>query len=922
MTDNENRNDKMQPQNWKPHWFVRALYRIWRIAFSALKVAGGALATVLLIGIVCGFVFMDVLGGYLQDEIIPKAEVNLDDYALDKTSYIYCLDDKGDIQILQQIYATTDRQWARYEDIPEDLIHAAVAIEDKRFYEHQGVDWITTVKACISMFFGGDHFGGSTITQQLIKNLLHEDSVTVQRKVMEIFRAQTFEKMYSKKVVLEWYMNTVYFGEGCYGVKSAAANYFGKELQDMTTAELASLIGITNNPSLFRPFRTTLDKGGKTGEERNIERQKNILWQMNEQGWLSDEEYAEADAQKLVFKRGIAPEDRWAYCKDSFDSEDNLVTKGCGYEGPVRDLITEEKDGKIVYVCPNCGQYMDITRDASQSVYSWYVDTVLDEVAMALAKRDGTEWNKETRYNYLQLIGRAGYHIYTPFNAEVQKAVDNIYTNLEEIPETKGGQQLDSAIVILDNRSGDIVAMAGGVGEKKDFDAYNRATDATLQVGSSIKPLTVYAPAFELGLITPATVIEDLPLMINNKKPFPYNDNYQYHYTRTIWRGIVSSVNAVAVNTLDMLGTQYSFNFARDKFGLSTLVDRLETSSGSILTDIAYSPLGLGGLTKGATVRDMTCAYGTFANHGTYREGRVFTKVYDSDGNLVLDNPQESRKILGEKAVNYMNYCLDSAVASGTGRPADLYNELGIDVAGKTGSTQDNKDRYFCGFTGYYTAAVWCGFNTPEEIILVNNYQNPAARLWKKVMLQLHRGLETIPLYDTTGMVEVEVCLESGKLATDACAHDIRKGEVLRTQKVMVYKEDMPTEFCDKHVLLDYCTVGGGVANEYCHKFASVGALRLEKKALVKMTQSKLNDLIAVENKGLQECYLRNNYIYLVDSLGNPQSFFGVHGGINKGMNLPYQGCTLHTKEAWEQYKAEHPWIDEDAVTPAPDDEE
>ena len=905
MEENSKRPKRMPRQDWHPNAFVRALHIAWKIALSVLKVVGGAVATVLLIGIVCGFVFVNILGEYLEDDIMSIAAVNLEDLELDKTSFIYYVDGEGEIQILQQIYSTTDRQWVYYEDIPEDLINACVAMEDKRFFEHQGVDWITTAKACLSMFFGGSEFGGSTITQQFIKNYYGDDSVTVQRKVMEIFRAIAMEKTYDKEVILEWYMNTVYFGEGCFGVKSAAANYFGKELQDMNTAELASLIGITNNPSLYRPYRTSLDNGGLNGAERNRVRQLNILDQMLEQGYLTNETYAQAVSYEMVFKRGINAEDRWAKC-------DNTE---CGYQGAVRTLISEESIvGNIVYSCPECNEQITVTTDASQSVYSWYVDEVIDQVARELALADGVEeWTTEISINYRNKLGRGGYHIYTPYDADVQAAVDAVYTDLKQIPTVQSGQQLQSGITIVDNSTGDIVAMAGGVGEKTEFDAFNRATDATLQIGSAIKPLTIYARAFDLGIITPATVMDDLPLMYNDDKPWPRNDNRQYNYSRTIWKGIVSSINAVAVNTLDRLSLQGSYDFAKNQFGLSTLTDNHVTSSGSILTDVAYAALGLGALTDGVSVRDVTCAYATFANGGTYREGRVWTKVYDSYGSLVLNNEQDSRTILGEKAVNYMNYCLDSGVASGTGWAADMYDALGMDVAGKTGSTSSDQDRYFVGFTGYYTAAVWCGFDIPEQIILEGNYSNPACRLWRKVMIQLHQNLETIPLYDDSNMVQVTICLDSGKLATEACNCDIRKtSDFTRTESVLVMKEDVPKQFCDAHVMMHYCTVGGCVANEWCEKFAAVGALLISEKALVKITEEKYSQILQAgsNNNGLTTNYTRDDYIYLVNSRGTPAAFHGFSGTLNEGLNFPYKVCTVHTQEAWEQFLAENPWIE------------
>ena len=916
MANNEKHQRRGRRQQWTPNLLVWLLHKVWRIGISVLKIAAGALATVFLIAVVCGFVVVTVLGDYLQDEIMPLAEMNLDDYNLEKTSYIYCYDEKGNVQILQQIHSTTDRQWVSFEDLPEDLLHAAVAIEDKRFYEHQGVDWITTAKACINMFFGGSsQFGGSTLTQQLVKNLelMEDDSaddITVQRKILEIFRAQAFERIYDKDVVMEWYMNTVYFGEGCYGVKSAAETYFGKELQDMTTAEMAALIGITNNPSLFNPYRTWRDNKDMNGAERNRDRQLTILGELYVQEWITKEEYDEAKNQVMVFKRGIDDKDRWTKCVDVYDESNELLYEGCGYKGPVRDLVTETVDEKTKYYCPKCNHEIDTTTNASKVIYSWYVDTVLEDVARDLAVRDGvTTWDRTVRERYINKIARSGYHIYTPYSPSVQEAVDKVYNDVENAPTTLGSQQLQSAIVVIDNRTGDIVAMSGGIGEKNIADAFNRAVDARRQPGSSIKPLTVYAQAFERGLITPATVIDDLPLTYYGETAFPRNDSKTYAVQRTIWRGIVSSINTVSINTLDKLGLSQSFDFATQQLGLSTLIDSYVNAAGTTLSDIGYSPLGMGAFTYGVTVRDMTNAYATFANQGEYREGRTYIGVLDSNGNVVLDNDQESRKLFSEKTINYLNYCLTDAVAQGTGTAANLFTELGISTAGKTGSTQSNKDRYFSGYTGYYTAAVWCGFDTPEQIYLTGITTNPACRLWKRVMEQIHVGLDNIPLYDNSEMEEATFCLESGLLATEACSHDVRG--LGRTFEMKLYPEDIPTTFCNLHVMVDYCE--NGVANEYCYKFASVGALNFTQKSLVRLTQERIDRLMMAKDKGLSSAYAKDNYVYLVDKYGNPQSFHGMNPRkpINAGIDAPYLVCTKHNQTVWEQYLAEHPWLEE-----------
>ena len=884
------RRNKVPRQDWNPHWSLKILYGIWMSLFGVFKIAVGAVVTVLLIVLVCGAVFVGTLGDYLQSDVLPEAadyELNISDQ--EQTSHIYYVKADGQIEKLQEIHTSVDRQWVAYEDIPENLINAAIAIEDKRFYEHQGVDWITTVKACVNMFMGGDsQFGGSTITQQLIKNDTGDKSVTVQRKVMEIFRAQYAEKIYDKDTIMEWYLNCIYFGKGCYGIKSAAEEYFGKELQSLTVAECASLISITNNPSLYNPTSESeyefRDLGMTTGLDRNRYRQLNVLGQMLEQELITQEEYDEAVAQEMVFKSGIAPEDVWEVCDKA----------SCGYEGIVATFIKEGDN----YFCPICGTHNAVSSDASQEVYSYFVDTVIEDVCRDLAREDGVDYDSLDRIGkmaYLKKVQGGGFHIFSTLDMKVQNAIDAIYTDLSQIPKARSDQQLQSAMVIIDNRTGDIVGMAGGVGEKVDHDGFNRAVDAKLQTGSSQKPLTVYAPAFESGKASPVTVVRDLPLTYNGGN-FPKNDNRRYDYNRTIFSGVVSSVNAIAVNTLNMIGFDYSYSFGKDMFGLSTLVDQYTLSSGRVLSDKGYSPLAMGALTFGATVRDMSAAYATFANDGIYREARTYTKVYDSQGNLVLDNTQNSRQILSEKTVNYMNYCLFYAANSGTGGNAIF---AGQNIAGKTGTTSSNKDRWFCGFTGHYTAAVWCGYDKPEQIRLYDG-SNPAAVLWRKVMQPIHNGLERVALYDGTNFRSVTVCLDSGKIATAACGEDVRGIE--RTSSAYCYREDIPGGVCDKHVMIDYCVTGGGVATEYCKHFGQEEGqeVKIEQKSLLKLTPQEVEELKRAINVGLYEHHSMDNHVWLTE--GN---WFGFRGTVNKDVQEPYLVCPLHTEEAWKKYEEE-----------------
>lgn len=782
-----------------PLWF-RIVRGVFLTLWTALKVALGAGVVAAAMLFFTGVLFATMLGDYLQKDVIPNADFNVESFNLDQSSFIYYVDSEQNIQLMQQIYAETDRTWASYEEIPQDLIHAAVAIEDKRFYEHQGVDWFTTTKACINMFLGGSStFGGSTITQQLIKNLTQEDDVTVRRKILEIFNALQFEERYTKEEVMEWYLNTIYLGHGRAGVKSAAKVYFGKNVSDLTTAECASLISITNNPSLYDPY---------TDEENNRKRQLIVLSEMLNQGYLDQAAYEEAVAQEMVFT-SVPVDDEVYTCPE------------CGFTGTENKFQQNEEGG---YTCPQCDSQVPIEKEEHNPYYSYFTDQVIRDVVSDLEEQTGYPYDV-----CLQMVKTGGYHIYATIDMDVQKQVDEIYADLENIPTTASTQQLQSAIVVVDNRTGDVVAMAGGVGEKTGYLTWNRATQSTLQAGSCIKPLTVYGPALELGAISPATAVFDGPLYrTSSGNLYPLNESRSYSGMTTVLRGVSSSLNTVAVRVLDTIGAEYSFDFAKNQFGLSTLVDHV-TINGSEKTDIDYSPLALGALTYGVTVRDMTSAYATYANNGVWREGRTYSRVYDSDGNIVLNNVQQTRTVLSRRTVTYMNYMLQYAVNYGTGTPAQI---SGMNVAGKTGTTSNNSDRWFGGYTPYYTAVVWCGYDQPEQVVLTGTKTNPAVRLWKAVMAPLHEGLENRDLYDGSGLVAVSICSESGKAATDACRADPR-GSCAKT--VYVLPEDRPDGYCDLHVMVEYCEAGKAMANSYC---AQIFDNVVTKKGLVKMSDA------------------------------------------------------------------------------------
>lgn len=780
-----------------------------RSAGSVFRAIGKAFGTLMLVGVLSGLVFVCIFAVYVKTDLTSQLDLSLDGFALDQTSVIYYYDDAtGDYQELQQLYGKENRIWADYEEIPQDLIFACIAIEDKRFYEHHGVDWLRTLKASVNMFLGGNStYGASTITQQLIKNLTQEDEVTVRRKILEIFRALEFEKKYSKDTILEWYLNRIYLGEGCYGVKSAAQVYFGKELSELTLAECASLIGITNNPSIYDPY---------LNPEKNKERQEIILSEMLEQGYIEQPEYEDAVAQQLVLKNTSGEQD------DETESE----------------------------------------------YYSYFIDQVIRDVTADLAEATGyTEETAEL------MIRTGGYSIYCTIDPEVQAAVDEIYTNLANIPETASSQQLQSAIVLIDNATGDVVALAGGVGEKTGSLTFSRATQSLLSPGSAIKPVTVYAPALELGTITPNSIYDDTPYSADGNGIWPKNQNNYYSGLVSVKDAVSRSLNTVAVKIVSEVTPEYAYTFAKERMGFSTLVSE-ETINGKVYTDADLSPLALGSLTHGVTVEAMTAAYATFVNGGEYRQPRTYTKVVDSNGNVILDNTQETVQAMSEKAAWYMTDMLHYAVQYGTGSPAKIPN---MEVAGKTGTTDSDHDRWFAGFTPYYTAAVWCGYDSPEEVILTNSSTNPAAALWQKVMALVHEGLEYKDFTKPSNIVSAYYCRDSGMLATEWCQKDVRGSRVVSGEFA---SGDVPTQYCTAHVPVDWCTESKHVANEFCSQ--------VEGNTVTKVGMLGINRYFGRSGIVVSD----QQYVYQTSI---PAGMFPGVANVADPVNRP---CELHTAES------------------------
>lgn len=797
-------------------------------------VIGKIFGTLVLLGVLTALVFACIFAKYVKEDLSTQLDFSFDEIKLDQTSTIFYYDpNSGKPVELQQLYATENRTWVSYSAIPADLRFACIAIEDKRFMEHQGVDWLRTLKASVNMFIGGDStYGASTLTQQLIKNLTKEDEVTVRRKLIEIFRALEFEKAHSKAEIMEWYLNTIYLGEGCYGVQSASRVYFGKNVQDLTLAECASLIAITNNPSIFDPY---------INPEKNRTRQLDILYVMKEQGYiLTQEEYDAACDQEMVFVNTSADKD-----------------------------------------------------DDESAYFSYFVDQVIRDVTKDLCEQYGYSEKLAE-----QLVRAGGYSIYCTLDPNVQAQVDEVYTNLDNIPNTNSAQQLQSGIVVINNSSGDVVAMAGGVGEKTGSLTFNRATQAMLSPGSTIKPITVYAPAFDVGLITPATVYDDTPYSFTSGATgrWPKNTDNVYAGLTTIRSAVSTSKNTVAVKVLADLTTQYSYDFASTKMGLDTLVDN-EVINGNSFTDIDLSPLALGSLTRGVSIQDMAAAYATFASRGENREARIYTKVTNTEtGAIILDNTQDRTAALSQKAAWYMTDMLQYAVDYGTGSAAKIE---GMAVAGKTGTTTSDQDRWFCGYTPYYTAAVWCGYDVPEEVKLTDTTTNPALYLWHEVMERVHEGLEGRAFARPTDIVECSYCRDSGLLATDACRKDPRGNRVVNGKLSLA---DVPTGYCTTHKEVKICDASGKVANEFC---AQVEGNSTSTLGLLSLMRTFPISGIVVQDQ---------QYAYY-DELTIPQGLYPALSPTGKAYD---HACDVHTEDSLTPEEPEEPELPDN---PIPDPE-
>lgn len=737
-----------------------------------VRIFKGVLLTLLLL-MVAGCVG----GGIFLKKVIDSApDVTPEDVKpTGYTSVVYASDNKTETQRLTS--AGSNRVYKTIDEIPKDLQHAFVAIEDERFYEHNGIDPKGIVRAgMIGLTTGDFSQGASTLTQQLIKNnifdFMSEDTFfdRLERKIQEQYLALKLEKQMSKSEIMENYLNTINLGQNTLGVQAASQRYFNKDVSQLTLSESAVIAAITQSPSYYNPI---------THPDHNADRRKQVLKNMLEQGYISQEAHDEALADDVYARiqnvntnitQNTTPQ---SYFVDALteqiltDLEDPDV--GLGYS-ETQAYNTLYKGGLSIYSTQDleiqgiCDQVLN-----DDSNYPYKVQYGLS-YALTVTRADGTQENyssghikqfRNMKYGLTFDSEEQAHQVIESFKASIAKEGDTYDEVINLSP------QPQASVTVIDQATGQIKAMVGGRGTKSSSMSLNRAyTGSTRQPGSCFKILSTYAPALDSAGETLATIIKDEPYEYADGTPVSNWWGNYYRGNMTMRKAIEQSTNICAVKTLTEITPQLGFTYCQN-FGLSTLVESRTTDEGKVFTDI-QQPLALGGVTDGVYNYEMCAAYAAIANGGVYQEPIMYTKILDHDGNVLLDRTQTQEKhtVLKDSTAFLLTSAMEDVIKKGTGTPARLSN---MDAAAKTGTTSNNVDLWIAGYTPYYTCTIWSGYddNTP----LADREWDYHLKMWKKIMDQINttKGLAYTQFEEPDSVVERTVCTSTGKLAVSGC---------------------------------------------------------------------------------------------------------------------------------------------------------
>ena len=759
----------------------KIVFGIFKVNLKIISYIINTVLTVLLIVIITGGIVAGAFAIYIKNYIDPTVEdLQVMASSLDRTTFFYYREYENDDIFAktgtkwvewesERLHGVENRFWAAYKQMPDDLINAFIAIEDRRFREHIGVDYLRSGRAVLNYFFpSGSSFGGSTITQQLIKIMTGDDEYKIQRKIQEVLRALYLENQYSKEEILENYLNIVPISNGCYGVQTAAYEFFSKDVSELSLIECAALAAIVNAPYYYDPIRYP---------ENNKKRRQATLENMREYGDLDD--LSEEDYQMVL----------------------------------EQDLVIRRPKGK-----------------SNENIKSWFTEQVMDEVRDDLVAKF-----KMTPQQASNMLYSGGLKVYTTMNKSIQDKMEYIYAisqNEVDYFSQFGAQGAQSAMVILDPTNGDLAGIVGGEGAKEENRGWNRASHTVRQPGSAGKPTFIYAKAMELGIIDYGSPIDDAPLLSIAGKPWPTNLPVQWEGLIPTWQAIEVSKNTTTVQLLDKMTPEYIFEFLRDDLGFTSLVDEKILPNGKVLSDIDYAPLAVGGLTQGISVYELTGSYTMLANKGIFSKPRSYLYVQDNDGNTILDNRgiDNQKIILSEENAAIMTKMLMKVVETGTGKMLRMDN---IQVAAKTGTTNDDKDRWFVGYTPYYVCGVWYGYDQPKYLGRISVMESPPMKLFELVMDWIHK-----PIYDDPDIskeffvpetvITAQYCRDSGMAPGNYCNLDRRGTRILTGYYA---KGSEPKEKCNVHVPVKWCTETGSVAGDRCTETITIALVREENRA-------------------------------------------------------------------------------------------
>lgn len=742
------------------------------------------------------------------------------------TTFVYDLEGQ---QIAKLISQNSNRIPVTQEMIPEDLAHAFVAIEDERFYEHNGIDIKGIFRAAYVGITHGFHFseGASTITQQLLKNNVFTDwtsekgfADSMKRKIQEQYLAIELTKTMSKDDVLLNYMNTINLGQNTLGVEAASRRYFNKSVNKLTLSECAVIAAITQNPSRYNPI---------SHPEDNAERRAKVLNHMLEQGYITQAEYDTAMADDVYSRIQIVNE----------EVEDSLVNTY------FVDALTDDVMNDLLAAGYNETQAFTLLYSGGLEIYSTqdpHIQAICDEVfsneenypantrwylnyALTVKKANGEFENHSTE------MFRAHYREENPSFNLIYDSQEDAYAQIEDYKSIVVGPgeevfsesvtltpQPQVSITVEDQHTGYVVAMVGGRGPKEGSKTLNRATDTKRQPGSTFKIVAAYAPALDSAGLTLATVLNDAPFNYASGRPVSNWWGGEYRGLNSLRQGIIDSMNIIAVKTLTIITPQLGFDYVKN-FGFTTVVDRKEivvNGETQVFSDIQQS-LALGGLTDGVTNEELNAAYATIANGGTYIKPKLYTKVIDHDGNVILDNTApDSKQVIKETTAWLLTDAMMDVVTQGTGGSVNFGN---MSIAGKTGTTSDYNDIWFSGYTPYYTATTWAGYDNNTKL-RKGDERNVAKKLWRAVMSKIHEDLpsESFPM-PSSGIVQATVCARSGKLPIAGLCDGTLRTEYFAEGTV-------PTESCDVHYQGLICQYTNLPSCEQC-PFGVPGVLEL-----------------------------------------------------------------------------------------------